>query len=262
MRSSYFSCNRRFHRSLSLIMLVLAFFLALSTAGCGTTKQARSVDNYGFLDDYSQLQPGSGSTDDPILIYTNPTADCRQYKNILLEPVTLWSKPEDSSFAKLEPEDRSMLIMEFDNVLHEVANKSGFQVVSEPGTDVMRVRAALTEAGKSNVLMKEVSIVAPYASGAATVWAVSKGQALFTGDAAFELEALDSVTGERLYAAADKRVGKMDPRNYHSWDDVKESLKAWSERGVKRLTNCRETGSFALTPKEKSFSDKVEKYAP
>ena len=34
---------------------------------------------------------------------------------------------------------------------------------------------------------------------------------LFTGDAAFELEILDSVTGERLYAAADKRVGKMKP---------------------------------------------------
>jgi hypothetical protein len=70
------------------------------------------------------------------------------------------------------------------------------------------------------------------------------------------------VSGERMYAAADKRVGKMDPRNYHSWDDVADSIKVWGDRAVKRLNNCRQTGSFALTPQEKSFSDKVDKYMP
>ncbi len=53
--------------------------------------------------------------------------------------------------------------------------------------------------------------MAPYVSGAATLWAEAKGQAPFIGDVAYELELLDSVSGERLYAAVDKWVGKMDP---------------------------------------------------
>ena len=241
---------------------IVGVVLALSLAGCGSTKQARSVNASGFLGDYSQLKAGNGSADDPLLIYANPKADCKKYKSVLLDPVTLWAKADGSSFAKLEPADRNLLTTEFDKALRETVAKGGYAVVSNPGPDVMRIRAALTEAEKSNVMMKEISVVAPYVSGAATAWSEYKGQALFTGDAAFEVEALDSVTGERLYAAADKRVGKMDPRNYHSWDDVTESFKAWSERGVKRLTNCRVNGSFSLAPKAKSFSDKVDQYMP
>jgi len=244
------------------VLPILAFGCALALAGCGSTKQARSVTASGFLGDYSQLKPAPGNSDDPLLIYINPTADCKKYKSILVEPVSLWAKADGSSFAKLEPADRTWLVTEAAKTLSEAVAKAGYPEASQPGSDVLRLRAALTEAEKSNVMMKEASILAPYVSGAATVWAEGKGQALFTGDAAFEVEATDSVTGERLYAAADKRVGKMDPRNYHSWDDVKDSLKVWGERGVKRLTHCRESGSFALTPKEKSFSDKVDKYMP
>ncbi len=252
----------RFGRHQWPVASLLGAVLALSIVGCGSTKQARSVTASGFLGDYSQLKAGSANTDDPLLIYANPNADCKKYKSILLDPVTLWAKADGSSFANLEPADRNFLTATFDKELRETVAKAGYFVVNTPGADVMRIRAALTEGGKSNVLMKEISIVAPYASGAATVWSEAKGQALFTGDVAFELEVLDSVTGERLYAAADKRVGKMDPRNYHSWDDVTESIKVWSERGVKRLTQCRVSGSFVTAPKEKSLSDKIDKYMP
>ena len=252
-------------RSVRCLWTVAPFLgdvLALSITGCGSTKQARSVSASGFLGDYSQLKAGSANTDDPLLVYANPNADCKKYKSILLDPVTLWGKADGSSFANLEPADRNFLTTTADKAIHETVAKAGYLVVNTPGSDVMRMRVALTEGGKSNVLMKEISILAPYASGAATVWSEAKGQALFTGDAAFELEILDSVTGERLYAAADKRVGKMDPRNYHSWDDVTESIKAWSERGIKRLTHCRVSGSFVAAPKEKSLSDKIDKYMP
>ncbi len=249
-------------RCLWTVAPFLGAVLALSITGCGSTKQARSVSASGFLGDYSQLKAGSANTDDPLLVYANPNADCKKYKSILLGPVTLWGKADGSSFANLEPADRNFLTTTADKAIRETVAKAGYLVVNTPGSDVMRMRVALTEGGKSNVLMKEISILAPYASGAATVWSEAKGQALFTGDAAFELEILDSVTGERLYAAADKRVGKMDPRNYHSWDDVTESIKAWSERGIKRLTHCRVSGSFVAAPKEKSLSDKIDKYMP
>lgn len=245
-----------------LVAPTAAIVLALALTGCGSTKQAEKVTASGFLRDYSQLKPGSGSPDDPLLIYANPTADCKKYRKILVDSATLWSKSDGSSFDKLEPQDRTFLVNETNKALQEAVAEAGYALASAPGPDVMRIRAALTEAEKSDVLKKEITVFAPYVSGAALVWSEAKGQALFTGGVAFEVEVLDSVTGERLYAAADKRVGKMDPRNYHSWDDVKDSIKVWSSRGVKRLTHCRTTGSFNMAPQEKSFSDKVEKYMP
>jgi len=39
-------------------------------------------------------------------------------------------------------------------------------------------------------------------------------------------------------------------------------MKAWSERGVQWLVNCRVNDSFALDPKQKGFSDKIDTYMP
>jgi hypothetical protein len=255
--SSFERCGKQ-----QWVLPVLAWVLAASLVGCGTTKQAREVTASGFLGDYSQLHKAGENSNEPLLIYANTEVDCRKYQSIMADPVTLWAKADGSSFAKLEPEDRAYLVSEANKAVQEAIAKGGYAQAQAPGPDVMHLRVALTEAEKSNVMMKEASIIAPYASAAATVWAAGKGQALFTGDAAFEVEVTDSESNQRLYAAVDKRVGKMDPRNFHSWDDVKDSIKVWTERGIKRLAHCRTTGSFQMAPQEKSFGDKVDKYMP
>lgn len=262
MQASFTLRNYNTPRMISTGLALLALSLALGMSGCGTTKQAREVQTSGFLKDSWQLKSGSSEANDPILVYINPEMDCKKYKSIILQPVTLWGKAENSSYQDLTEQERSMLTHEADKVLRETVENGGFFIVNQPGPDVMVVRAALTEAEKSNVLMKDITVVAPYVTGPAMLWSEAKGKALFTGEAAFELEILDSLSGQRLYAAADKRVGKLDPKNFHSWDDVKEAMKAWSERGVKRLVNCRTKGSFALDPKDKSMEDKLDKYMP
>lgn len=240
--------------------LIATMLIAATLAGCGTTKPARGVATSGFLGNYALLRKSEG--DGPLMYYADPKADCKKYSKILIEPVTLWAKAPDSPLAKLDPKDQSMLVSEATQAINAAVAHGGFQVATQPGPDVMTLRSAITEADKANVAMKEISIVAPYASGAATLWALGKGQALFTGDAAFELELLDSMNGNRLYAAVDKRVGKMDPRNYHGWDDVKEAMKLWQERGGKRLLNCRTSGSFVPKSQEKSLEEKVDTYMP
>lgn len=229
-------------------------------AGCSATKQARDIEPSGFLGSYSSLRKGNGN--EPLLVYANPAADCRKYTKVMLDPAALWAKSGDSWLQKLEPKDRDMLRKLSTDALLDVVNKARLEVVTLPGPDVMRIRFALTEAEKANVLLKEGTVLAPYVTAPAALYSESTGQALFTGDAAFELEILDSLTGQRLYAAADKRVGKLDVRDFHEWDDVKQAFKSWGERGARRLVACRTTGSFASQPKEQSFEEKIDNNVP
>lgn len=243
------------------VVCALILFAALSVlTGCGTTKKARTVEPAGFLGDYSQLEKGGEGL--PLLYYGNPDADCRDYDKVIIDPMTLWARSTDSPLASLSMEDRRMLVTMGTHTLHDIAIHTGLQIVQRSGRGVMRVRAAFTEADQADVPLKQVSTLAPYVSGAAAVWSEYKGQAEFTGAAAIELELLDSRTGKRLYAMVDKRVGKLDPRNYEKWDDVKAAVAAWREGGIQRLTACRASGSFVPKPRELSLEQKIEQYQP
>jgi hypothetical protein len=246
------------HVAAGLYLSVLA--AAVSLAGCGTTKEARSVTPAGFLGNYADFRHGVGN--EPYLLYANPTADCRKYTKVMIDPVTLWARGDNSSLQKLEETDRDMLRALGGEALRKSVTQAGMPVVENPGPDVMRIRAAFTEAEKANVLLEDISAAAPYVSGAATVYAEGKGQALWTGDVAYEMELLDSVTGERLSASVDKRVGLLDIRNLDAWDSVKAALKVWQERGTKRLISCQQTGSFTTRPREQTLDQQLEVYRP
>lgn len=240
-------------------VFLFATSLALGT-GCGTTKAARSVTPSGFLGNYSDLRTGVGN--EPLMVYGNPDADCSRYTKAMFDPVELWARGDNSSLQQLSEADRDKLRGLGMQALRSTFAQAGYRVVTTPGPGVMRVRAAFTEAEKANVLLEDVSAVAPYVSGAATLYAEGKGQALFTGDVAYELEYLDSLTGERLSASVDKRVGLMDIRNTDPWDSINAALAVWQERGIKRLQTCHQTGSFTARPSEETWEQKVEPYRP
>ena len=248
-------------RRISAVTVSLAIALgAIAMTGCSTTKEARHVTPAGFLGDYSDMRRGVGN--EPYLVYGNPRADCRLYRKAMIDPVTLWARGDQSSLQELEEKDRDMLRTLGAEALRQTVTDAGMTIVDSPGPGVMRIRGAFTEAEKANVLLEDISAAAPYVSGAATVYAEGKGQALFTGDVAYELEYLDSVTGERLSAAVDKRVGLLDIRNLDAWDSVRAALKVWRERGTQRLISCHQTGSFTTRPQEQTLDQKIESYRP
>ncbi|MFO1417322.1 MAG: DUF3313 domain-containing protein [Methylotetracoccus sp.] len=232
----------------------------LISAGCGTTKEARTVTPSGFLGSYSGLHPGGDSL--PLLVYGNPTADCRRYDKIMLDPVTLWARGEHSPFAKLSPGDRRILASQAQQRLTDMATRAGYSLVDRPGPGVMRIRIAITEAEKADVALKDASIIAPYVGGAAIAWSEFKGQAAFTGGAAIEAEIVDALTGERLYAMVDKRVGTLDIRNTDKLDDIDSAFDEWRDRGIARLKTCRATGSFVPKAGETNLEQTIESYRP
>lgn len=242
---------------LKTVIAFLAFVLFLTSCGA---KQYRRVEKSGFLGDYSQMR--EGKFNEALYVYVNPKADCRKYKKVMIEPVTLWAKTEDSPLASLDVKDQEMLVTQGWGMLYDVMNTGQFQITDKPGPDVMLVKGAVTEAVEAKVLIADVLAVVPYVWEAATVWGIGTGKWPFLGELAGELEISDSVTGERLFAGVDKVVGtlgsNLDPRV--RWDDVREGFNRWRDHIGTRMTSCHETGSFEMPDDDTNFLQKSIEY--
>src|SRR5712691_3523873 len=193
-----FSRSGNVMRALGLGMLV---GLSLVLVACETTRQTRSAKPAGFLGDYSQMRPGTG--DQAQLVYLNPAAKWPQYRAIVIDSVTLW---QSDRTAKIAPEDAQQLTDYLYAQLHKQLSQD-YEIVAAPGPGVLRLRAAITEAQGANVVGNAVTTVVPQLKVATTVVGMAADSAVFAGKAGVEGELTDSLSGKRLAAAVDERVG-------------------------------------------------------
>jgi hypothetical protein len=210
-------------------------------AGCAASRQPRgSVEESGFLGDYSQLKPGkSGQAK---LVYIAPGVDWNHYRSIDLDSVTLWPG-KDGTLAKLSPKEQQQLADRLYKALYDALAAQNHMVKS-PGPGVLRVRAALTEANPTNVPLNAVATVIPQLRLLSTVVGLSANTALTVGEASIEVDVTDSLTGHRLAAAVDKRVGQRSLRGLGTWSQVDAAFAAWGKQFAERLASLRaESGS-------------------
>ena len=241
------------------VTVILMLLLTQIIVGCGA-KQYRRVEQTGYLEDYSEFVAGKGN--EALYVYVNPQADCRKYTKVMIDKVVLMGKAKDSPLAAMELKDQKMLATLGWGTIYDAMRKGQFEIVSEPGADVIRVKAVITEADKAIVILADAMMVAPYVWEAATVWGIGTGKWPFLGELAGEIEISDSQTGERLFAAVDKVVGtigsNMDPRA--KWDDVRQGFERWRDLHGKRMASCRATGSFVMPADERSWMQKSFDY--
>ena len=213
-------------------MFMAVMVAALFATGCTLTRQEKKVKTSGFLKDYSQLRKGYG--DQALLVYVNSKTQFSDYDKIMIDSVTIW-RDDDSNLAKVPQEDLQQLADDLHRALATALGKN-YKLVQEPGPGVMRLRAALSEAEGSWIVMDTVSTVIPIGRAIAEGKYLVTGTASFVGKAAIEVEILDSLTNERLAAAADARSGgKVLRGTLEKWDDVEEAFKYWAERLRRRL---------------------------
>ena len=221
------------------IFAFLSFLLAtLAISGCASTYQARSVEESGFLGDYSRLKEGTWNQ--ALLVYINPDANemCKKYTKVLLEPATIWVKGE-SSLKDVSEEDRQMLTDYLNNSLNEALGKD-YEMVNRAGPDVLRIRVALTEAEGSWVVLDTITSIVPMALAISTVKQLVFGTASFVADASIEFEAEDSLSQEVLASAVDRRAGgKGWSTKFNQWGKVEKAFDFWAEKIETRLTSCR-----------------------
>ncbi len=207
---------------------------ALLLAGCAATRQAPvEVKDSGFLRDYSILE--AGGDDQAKLRYVDASADFSRYQAVLVDSVTLWSGPE---LAKLSPEEKRALVDHAYTALVTALSKS-FRIAKVPGTDTLRVRAAITEATGAAVAPDVVATVIPQVRMIATLVGRGADTSLTVGEASGEVEVTDSVSGRVLAAAVDRRVGQRSLRGAFSrWSDVEEAWNHWAEQLRSRLVEA------------------------
>ena len=110
-------------------------------------------------------------------------------------------------------------------------------IVDEPGPGVLRIRAAITEAEKAPAVMSTVSTVMPMMWAASNLKKIAVGTQSFVGAAGAEVEITDSVSGELLGAAVDRRTGtkSLERIGGGSWDDFRNACDVWAQMLVNRL---------------------------
>jgi hypothetical protein len=194
----------------------------------------KKVDTAGFLGDYSQLKPGG--EDRAALLYIKPGVDLKPYDKIMFERVTVVLSP-DADYKVVDPAILKEMTDYYQLALLN-AVKGGYTVVDQPGPGVLWVKAAITDLKPSKPVSNTMSSIVPVGMAVAAVTKIASDDNLGTGEAATEFEVLDSVTGERLAAAVDRRQGgKMAFRG--KWTDTKNAFDFWAEQFRTRLDEMR-----------------------
>lgn len=223
------------------LVLVAVAAASLFAAGCTATRARRGTpEESGFLGDYSQLQKLDGYP--AAMVYIRPGVQWSRYNAIQLDSVQLWT---DASTSGLSAEDQQMLTDSLYKSLRDDLSKY-FMIVNQAGPNTIRLRVALTQAQAAKPVLRTVTTVVPQMRLLGGVIGLAGDTATTVGSATVEMEALDSVSNQRLAAAVDDRAGTkvlFAKRAYSTWGDVEAAFGYWSDRiawqmarvGVQRL---------------------------
>jgi hypothetical protein len=219
---------------------ILAGGLLLGLTACSTTHEVRgSMEESGFLKDYSLMKPGKG--DQAKMLYINPDVNWAKYTKVYIEPVELWkSDDKDSKLGKLDREDQQLLVSYFYTALSNALGKD-YTIVDQVGPDTLVLHGALTEAKKCRPVANLVSSVVPMGMGVSLVKRVVFGTGLGVGECQVEAEFTDGGTGQIVAEAMDRRAGTKALRTKFdgTFGDVKLCMDYWSTRCTFKLEKLR-----------------------
>lgn len=216
-------------KSAHRIGLIVTTGVSLMVSSCSTGGRSPS----GFLSNYSQLDAGYG-TENAVAAYVKPGVDLKKYDSVIIDPVTtvvaasgISAEVKDQLAAYLAGSLRSQV-------------PSTLKVVSSPGPTTLRIRTALTDVIEGGKTAPAVTTV--HSSPRATLSGKlgSDQLAAFISNVSFESEILDSVTGERLRALVDHRIGaKREATAATSWAAVSSAANQGAARLWQRFSAAR-----------------------
>jgi hypothetical protein len=179
----------------------------------------------GFLKDYSQLKPGPPDGADQM--YIKPGADLSKYRRVMLDEAQFFLK-KDAAQQGLQASELKELSDTFHRAVFEALG-TAYPLVTEPGSDVLRVRLAITDIETSNPAMSGITTVLPVGLAISVAKKPTTGAYTGVGGASMEAEFLDSMTSERLGAAIDTFDGsKMS--GFTKLGATKEAFEFWAKR--------------------------------
>jgi len=173
-------------------------------------------------------------------VYLQPGADFRGYTKVMLDPTQVsfrknWQRDhnEDSTIRVNDGVVRRILDdaqKGFQKIFEEAYTKAGYQVVTAPGPDVMRLSTAVIN----------LDVVAPDIMTAGRSWSFSRD----AGQATLVLEARDSQSGSLLGRAVDRRIlDDMGPYMRNSVTnaaDFEQAFRSWAKISANGLSELKD----------------------
>jgi len=220
--------------SSSRIWVIAVIVATAALAACAAGQSGKAKPS-GFLGDYSKLH--AGEKGQALLVYVDPQVHFSKYRKMMIDPVTIWRSSETNDIPPSEVRD---LIDDLDDVLR-ITLDDHFEIVKEPGPDVLRLRVAITEAeGSWRVIDGRLGDELDPDLQAVTPKQPSSATRSFVGKAGIEAELLDAQSGSRVAAAIDRRAGASTLKPAESkWADVEDAFRYWADRLRDRLEELR-----------------------
>ena len=198
----------------------------LLLSACSTTQKVainQSDLSCAFLGSECSLLT-TGGKGEAGLRYINSTANWTQYNKILIDPVTFWA----GSSTTVSPSNQQMLVDYFSQQLKAQLGEK-FEIVSQAGPGVLKLDVAIVDASSATPLLRSISMLVPQARVLSSLKYLATGTYPFVGGAQGEAKVTDSVSGEILALAVDKRIGGGAFTNAFQWKwgDAENVVNAW-----------------------------------
>lgn len=216
-------------KSIHRIGVIALAGAALSVTSCSTGGRSPS----GFLGNYQQLDAGYG-TANAVSAFVKPGVDLKKYDSVMIDPVTtIVATPEISAAVKDQ-----LAANLGDSLRSQSAGK--LKLVGSPGPTTIRVRTALTDVIEDRAAGTPVTTVHSNPRATLSGNLGSDAVASFVSKLSFEGEILDSVTGERLSALSDHRLGvKREATATTSWASIRSATNEGAGRLWQRFMTAR-----------------------
>jgi hypothetical protein len=221
----------------SIFALIGICLLVLSVlTGCAATKQVAVKEEpaiCAFLGNETCSHLTAGKEGQPGLRWVNPDAQLTQYNKVIVEVIAFFG----SDSAQVPRDQQQALADYFYNALADKLAEI-CPVVDRPGAGVMRIQVAILDAEAATPGMRTISIVIPQIKliGAATS-VFREGKFPFAGGIQAAWKLTDSVTGQVLGAAVDRRAGggSVKAAAQWQWGDAENAIDAWAKLSAERL---------------------------
>lgn len=219
-----------------LHLLIIMLLVSLFISSCAQkTKDDASYS--GFLDDYSQVKNEKDASGEKVLRFVSPRLRSQGYNKILIEPIQYYPDPRADN--KVTVEVLEQIRAYIDEAMRLEIGQI-VEIVNKPGTEVARMRVALTGVGADVEGLKPHQFipVALVLTGARAAAGAHPEQAsLF-----LEAELTDSINGERLAVAIrggkGERLEKMRKSgSVVTLESVKPLLDDWAKAYAKFLAD-------------------------
>jgi hypothetical protein len=207
---------------LALVLLPLVGFVSCETTEIAT--KSNHISSYQKLE--IQTDPLSGGA----LIRKADQRELQKYTKVMVDKVKVYpsrvSKPGEKAATK---EEAQMLAAKFETILKKELS-THYQLTNRPGSDTLKVRAALTELRPSNPMLFALNY-APYVGVLATGYQVLSKETLGSGSTSVEAEVVGSSSNRQVYALMDRMKGsKFQPSGLEKWGQSEQAMRIWSRK--------------------------------